>query len=82
MNCLLRNITFGQCFVYIYNIFVFGETEEECVKRTKNVLDHAFADGQKLGGLKNQFLLTKVDVIGFAIVDCFLTVKNFRGCTI
>ena len=73
MNRLLHDILFDECFVYIDDIIIFGATEEECMQRTKNVLDRVFGDGLKLGGLKCEFLLTKVDVLGYVIDDgCLL----------
>ncbi len=69
MNRLLHDILFEQCFVYIDDIIIFGETEEECIQHTKNVLDRVFGDGLKLGALKCEFLLTKVDVLGYVIED-------------
>lgn len=84
MNRFLYDNLVDQCFVYIDDNIVLGETEDECMERTYIDINRVFADGLKLGGFKCKFLCIKVDVIGYVIEDgrLFRYVKKFRGCTI
>ncbi len=67
MNTLLSDLLFKECFVYIDDIIVFGETEQQCIERTRRVLDRIFEDGLKFGGSKCEFLMTRVEVLGYII---------------
>lgn len=69
MNSILHDLLYKECFVYIDDIIVFGETEQECIERTKRVCDRVFGDGLKFGALKCEFLVTEVDVLGYIIRD-------------
>lgn len=69
MNDILEELLFVVCFVYIDDVIVFGSTESELLSNTKLVMEKIFADGLKLGGLKCEFLLTEVDILGYRIRD-------------
>ena len=69
MNRVLHEVLFKICFVFIDDIIIFGETEEECIKNTQKVVELIFSDNLKLGGLKCEYLLTQVDILGHIIKD-------------
>jgi hypothetical protein len=67
MNTLLYDLLYKECSVYIDDIIVVGETEEECIARMLRVLERVFADGFKFGGSKFEVLLMRVEVLGYII---------------
>jgi hypothetical protein len=74
MNRILHSVLFDICFVFIDDIIIFGETEEECIANTRRVVELIFGDNLRLGGLKCEFLLTQVDILGHTISDgCLFT---------
>jgi hypothetical protein len=76
MNRILHDVLFKICFVFIDDIIIFGETEEECIENTQIVIELIFADNLKLGGLKCEYLLTRVDILGHTISDGCLYAKS------
>ncbi len=44
MNQLLSDVLYEKCFVYIDDLIIFGETEEECLRNTKEVIELIFGD--------------------------------------
>ena len=75
MNNLLSDLLYAICFVYIDDVIVFGETEEECLANTKAVMELVFADNLKFGGLKCEFLLERVEVLGHIVENGKLYAK-------
>ncbi len=69
MNRLLGDLLYEKCFVYIDDLIIFGETEAECIANAKEVIARIFDDGLKLGGLKCEFLVQDVEVLGHIIKD-------------
>ena len=53
--------------MYIDDIIVFGKTESECIRNTKETIDLLYQDNLKLGCSKCEFLLKTVDVLGHVV---------------
>ena len=64
MDCTLHSVLFKYCFVYIDDAVVFGHTIAKVLECTQVVCNLLFAEGLKLGGLKCEFLLDEVYVLG------------------
>ena len=75
MNNLLSDLLYTVCFVYIDDVIVFGETEDELLDNTRAVMELVFADNLKFGGLKCEFLLERVEVLGHIVEDGKLYAK-------
>lgn len=69
MNTILHDVLYDICFVYIDDVIIFGETEQECLQNTRKVLELIYNDNLKLGGPKCEFLLKSVEVLGHVIRD-------------
>lgn len=78
MNELLDEFLYTICFVYIDDIVVFGPDESTCIANTKLVLSRLFDDNLKVNGLKCEFCLRKVEVLGHIICDGVLYPKVDR----
>ena len=61
--------------MYIDDVIVFGANEEECLDNTRAVMELIYKDNLKLGGLKCEFLLERVEVLGHIVEDGKLFAK-------
>ena len=57
------------CFVYIDDVIVFGASESECLDNTRSVMELIYDDNLKLGGLKCEVLLERVEILGHIVQD-------------
>lgn len=64
MNETLGDLLFKTCLVYLDDVVVFGEDFAETLKRAKEVIRRIVMKGLKLGGLKCEFFLKRVKVLG------------------
>ena len=69
MNDILADVLYLKCFVYIDDVVVFGNTEAECIKNTKEVIELIYNDNLKLGCSKCEFLVQKVEILGHVVED-------------
>lgn len=76
MHNILDELLYAVCFVYIDDVVVFGQDEQECLKNSKRVLKLIYDDGLKCNGAKCEFLLRKVEILGHIIEDGKLYAKT------
>jgi hypothetical protein len=67
MNRTLGDVLYHSALVYLDDIIVWGATLEEVLQRTRAVIDKLEANGLILSGLKSEFGLTKVKLLGKTI---------------
>lgn len=67
MDKLLKKYLFNCCFVFIDDVIVYGGSERDVIANTRFVCEELFADGLKLGGLKCEFLLESVEILGHKV---------------
>ena len=76
MHNILDELLYVVCFVYIDDVIVFGKDERECLQNSRRVLELIYNDGLKCSGLKCEFLLRRVEVLGQIIEDGKLYAKT------
>ncbi len=76
MQNILDELLYVVCFVYIDDVIVFGKDERECLQNSRRVLELIYNDGLKCSGLKCEFLLRRVEVLGHIIEDGKLYAKT------
>ena len=67
MNRILDDVLYIKCFVFIDDVIVFGKTQSEVIANTREVLDLIYSDNLKLGLLKCEFVIDKVEVLGHIV---------------
>ena len=81
MNSLLDELLYTICFVYVDDVIVFGENELECLQNTRRVLELIYKDNLKVSGVKCEFLLDRVEILGHVIENgrLYATVNKLQG---
>ena len=69
MNNILRKQLFKTCFIYLDDIVVFASTVEELLGRVEDIILTLANEGLKLSGLKSEFILTKLEILGHVVED-------------
>ncbi len=69
MNNILRKQLFKTCFIYLDDIVVFASTVEELFGRVEDIILTLANEGLKLSGLKSEFILTKLEILGHVVED-------------
>ena len=67
MNRILDDVLYIKCFVYIDDVIVFGKTQSELIANTKEVIDLIYNDNLKLGLMKCEFVIDKVEILGHIV---------------
>ena len=67
MNNALQKVLYRTCCVYIDDVIVWGKNLQEVLQRTEEVIQLLEADGLILSGLKSEFGLRKVKLLGKTI---------------
>ena len=60
----LDNLLYKMCFVYLDDIIVYASTIPELIERGRLVIQKLKEVGLKLSGLKSEFFLTEVELLG------------------
>lgn len=69
MNSALGELLYKTCCVYLDDIVVWGSTLEEVLARTEAVVEKLKQEGLVLSGIKSEFGLTKVKLLGRTVTD-------------
>ena len=69
MNETLGSELYRSCLVYLDDIIVWGETLDEVLTRSERIVVLLKEAGLVLSGLKSEFGLTKVKLLGKTITD-------------
>ena len=69
MNDVLDDLLYKVCFVFIDDVIIYGETDEEVIANTHLVLQRIFEDGLKIGGKKCEFVVSSTNVLGHKVAD-------------
>lgn len=64
MNSTVGNLLYKTCCVYLDDLIVWGSTLNEVLIRTEEVINKLQEEGLILSGLKSEFGLTKVKLLG------------------
>jgi len=69
MNHVLMGLIGIRCFVYLYDVIMFGETLQEHHKRLREVLDKLRQNNLKIEPEKCEFLKTELNYLGHVVTD-------------
>ncbi len=69
MNRTLGDALYNYALVYLDDIIVWGCTLEETLERTRTIINKLRDNGLVLSGLKSEFGLKKVKLLGKTIAD-------------
>ena len=69
MNNVLHKYLYNTCFIYLDDIVVFASSVEELLDRVEQVVQALAEEGLKLSGLKSEFILTKMEILGHVVED-------------
>lgn len=69
MNRTLGDALYHYALVYLDDIIVWGSTVEEVLQRTKTIISKLEANGLILSGLKSEFGLQKVKLLGKTVCN-------------
>ena len=69
MDYVLRDLLFKCCFVFIDDVIVYAKDEQELIDNTRLVCSKINQDGLKLGGLKCDFLIQDVEILGHRVAE-------------
>jgi Reverse transcriptase (RNA-dependent DNA polymerase) len=64
MNDALGDALFRTCFVYLDDVIVFAKTIPELLASGRDVINRLLTVGLKLSGLKSEFMITEVELLG------------------
>ena len=70
-NCLAEHL-FKRCFDFIDDVIIYATSERELIANTRAVCKSIFDEGLKLGGLKCEFALRDVEILGHKVSNGFL----------
>ena len=70
-NCLKKHL-FKKCFVFIDDVIIYAKTERELIQNTIDVCQAIIDEGLKFGGLKCEFGLNDVEILGHRVSNRFL----------
>lgn len=69
MNTVLGRMLYKYCCVYLDDIVVWGRSLHEVLERTKLIIKKIAEEGLILSGLKSEFGLKKVKLLGKTIAN-------------
>lgn len=64
MNSTVGNLLYKTCCAYLDDLIVWGSTLKEVLQRTEEIINKLQEEGLILSGLKSEFGLTKVKLLG------------------
>ena len=65
---MLGELVGKTCLVYIDDVVVWGDTPEEVLERTQEIIERFASAGMRLNGTKCCFLAREIELLGHRIV--------------
>ena len=69
MNTVLGSVLYKHCCVYLDDIIIWADTLEEVLSRTEHIIELLAQEGLVLSGIKSEFALREVSLLGKVIYD-------------
>ena len=65
---MLGELVGKTCLVYIDDVVVWGDTPEEVLEHTHEIIEHFASAGMRLNGAKCCFLAREIELLGHRVV--------------